>query len=333
MRSSPVSLKSTCGILAVLSVVACMSIIFSLITGSIPIDLSQLWQVLSSNDQTMAHRLIWELRLPRTLSAFLVGAMLSLAGALMQVALRNPLADPYILGVSGGASVAALLAILAGYSGIALSGSAFIGALFSMLLVFSLAKGAGSWSPMRVLLTGVVLAAGWGAIISFLLASSPDQNLRSMLFWLMGDLSFAQAPTWVFMITLFATGIALSQARALNLLMHGTLQAKALGASIDKIYFLIFIIASLLTAGAVSMAGSIGFIGLIVPHLIRLSIGSDHRILLPASLILGGTLLVFADTLARTLISPQQLPVGVITALLGVPLFLLILRRGVTKAL
>ena len=325
------SFSNASGMLAVLLLVALLSIIFSLLAGSIHLNLAELWQALFGEDTTMGHRLIWELRLPRTLSAFIVGAMLSLAGALMQVMLRNPLADPYILGVSGGASVAALLAILAGFSGLILSTASFLGALFSILLVFGLSKGSGSWSPIRVLLTGVVLASGWGAVISFLLASSPDQNLRSMLFWLMGDLSYAQAPVWIVILAVVTTGIACSQARILNLLMHGHLQARALGVSTDTAYMIILITASLLTAGAVSIAGSIGFIGLIVPHLIRLSMTSDHRLLLPASLLLGGTLLVVADTVARTIISPQQLPVGVITAFIGVPLFLIILHRDTVR--
>lgn len=324
-------MTKTSAILSLLIVAAIGSLVLSISTGSMTLSLLQVWQALISDTDSVAHTLVWELRVPRTITAFVVGAMLSIAGALMQVVLRNPLADPYILGVSGGASVAALLAMLAGITGIGLSTSAFCGAFLSTLLVFGIAHGSGSWSPMRVLLTGVVLAAGWGALISLTLAISPNQSLRGMLFWLMGDLSYARAIGWASLILLVGFGISYWQARPLNLMMHGSAQASALGVSVDKVYMTIFVTASLLTASSVSMAGNIGFVGLIVPHLVRLSISSDHRILLPACVLLGGTLLVIADMLARTLFSPQQLPVGVITALLGVPMFLVILHRGIQK--
>lgn len=315
-------------LIAALAIASVISLLASISLGNVPLSIADTWQALTGDASPLAHTLVWELRLPRALTAFVVGAMLSIAGALMQVILRNPLADPYILGVSGGASVAALLAMLAGLAGAAVSLCAFIGAIFSTLLVFGVAHGSGSWSPLRVLLTGVVLAAGWGALISLILAVSPEQGLKGMLFWLMGDLSYASSYGWACFGLLVGFVLAYSQARPLNLLMHGGTRAAALGVSVNRVYFAIFIIASLLTAIAVSIAGNVGFVGLIVPHLIRLSIATDHRILLPASVLCGGTLLVIADLCARTLISPQQLPVGVITALLGVPLFLVILYRG-----
>jgi len=316
-------------LIIVLFIAALASLIASISLGNVSLSIADTWQALSGdNSNSLAHTLVWELRLPRALTAFAVGAMLSIAGALMQVILRNPMADPYILGVSGGASVAALLAMLAGLGAASISLSAFIGALLSTLLVFGIAQGAGNWSPLKVLLTGVVLAAGWGALISLILAISPEQGIKGMLFWLMGDLSYATAYEWAYAGLLIGFLLAYAQARPLNLLMHGGDRASALGVSVNRLYLTIFIIASLLTAIAVSTAGNVGFIGLIVPHLIRLSTTSDHRVLLPATVLFGGTLLVVADLCARTLISPQQLPVGVITALLGVPLFLLILHRG-----
>ncbi|MCF7982028.1 MAG: iron ABC transporter permease [Pseudomonadales bacterium] len=322
--------KST-KLISFLFLAALISLFVSISSGAMSLSLTQIWQALTGDSESLAYMLIWELRLPRAITAFVVGAMLSIAGALMQVILRNPLADPYILGVSGGASVAALLAMLAGIAGIGISISAFAGALLSTLLVFSIAHGSGSWSPMKVLLTGVVLAAGWGALISLILALSPDQGLRSMLFWLMGDFSYSSSYGWGSLTLLVGFIASYWLARPLNLLLHGSVQAASLGVSVEKVYLLIFLVASLLTAVAVSLAGNIGFVGLIVPHLVRLSIGSDHRSLLPACLLLGGTLMLIADLLARTLFSPQQLPVGVITALLGVPLFLLILHRGLRK--
>jgi iron complex transport system permease protein len=300
----------------------------SLVTGSVELSVAEVLEALRGTADPSNQQIIRELRLPRTLNAFTVGAMLAVAGALMQVILRNPLADPYILGISGGAAVAALLAILAGVSGAIISASAFAGALVSVVLVFALAHGSGSWTPTRVLLTGVVLAAGWGALVSLILTLSPDQNLKGMLFWLMGDLSYPQQPGWAALVLAACTLVAMAHARPLNLLLHGPLQASALGVSVNYMYTLIFCVAALLTATAVSMAGSIGFIGLIVPHLVRLTIGSDHRLLLPASMLLGGCLLVAADTLARTIISPLQLPTGIVTAFIGVPMFLVILHRG-----
>jgi iron complex transport system permease protein len=261
-------------------------------------------------------------------SAFVVGGLLALAGALMQVLLRNPLADPYVLGISGGAAVMALAAMLLGLGAAWVNGGALLGALVSMLLVFGLAHGRGQWTPTRLLLTGVVVAAGWGAVISFMLAISPERNLRGMLFWLMGDLGHEAAAIGSWLLLLAGLLIAFSQARPLNLLVRGELQAAALGVDVRPLRMGIYVLASLLTATAVTLAGTIGFVGLVVPHMLRLVVGGDHRVLLPASVLLGGSLLVLADTLARTLLAPQQLPVGVVTALIGVPVFLWLLYRS-----
>lgn len=310
-----------------LSLAALLSLLWGLSQGSIDLSPAQLWGALFHPDQ-LAHSLVFELRLPRLLSAFAVGALLALAGALMQTLLRNPLADPYVLGISGGAAVGALGTMLLGLGGLWLSGGSFAGALLSMLLVFSLAHGRGSWTATRLLLTGVIVAAGWGALISFILAISPDANLRGMLFWLMGDFSHAGTPGLAWLVMLLGLALCLPWARDLTLLGRGELQAQSLGVNVGRLRWGIYFLASLLTAVAVTQAGSIGFVGLVVPHLIRLALGNDQRLLLPASALLGGTLLVCADTLARTALAPQQLPVGVITAFLGVPLFLYLLRRS-----
>lgn len=315
-------------ILAALVCMAAISLILSVSQGSVTLSLVDIGQALLGAEPSLAHTLVWDLRIPRAFSAFIVGALLSLAGALMQVILRNPLADPYILGVSGGASVAALLAMLAGMAVAGISVSAFVGALFSALLVFGIAHGKGNWAPIKVLLTGVVVAAGWGALISLILALSPDQGLRGMLFWLMGDLGYSDRYPFAAVVLLGGTLICFYLARPMNLLQHGREQAAALGVSVDRLYYGLFVIASLLTASAVALAGNIGFVGLIVPHMVRLGLSSDHRVLVPACVLLGGTLMVIADLLARTLVYPLQLPVGVITALMGVPLFLFILHRG-----
>lgn len=304
-----------------------VSLLCAMAFGSITVRWQDLWAVING-EQGLYRNLLIDLRLPRALAAFATGGMLALAGALMQVLLRNPLADPYILGISGGAAVGALTSMLFGVGGWWFTGSAFCGALLSMTLVFTLAHGRGSWTSTRLLLTGVVVAAGWGAVISFILAISPDAHLRGMLFWLMGDLSHAENPGLGWVILLLGMALCLPLAHQLNALSRGELQASALGVTVQPLRMQVYVIASLLTAVAVTLAGSIGFVGLIVPHLLRLVVGNDQRVLLPAAVLLGGSLLTVADTLARSVVAPQQLPVGVITALLGVPVFLYLLQRG-----
>ena len=280
-------------------------------------------------EDAVMQRVVFELRLPRALAALITGSLLAVAGCLMQVLLRNPLADPYVLGVSGGAAVFALLGMTLGLSYLPVPLLAFAGALLTMIVVFVLARGSGPWSTTRVLLTGVVLAAGWGAIISLILALGPDASLRSMLFWLMGDLSYAGLSAWWLVPLIAGLGLLWLRARSLNVMAGGQLQAALLGESSRQRFWEIYLVASLLTALAVSIAGAIGFVGLIVPHLMRLIVGADHRRLLPAAALFGGAFLVVADTVARSALGPRQLPVGVLTALIGVPLFLLLLNRGV----
>ncbi len=295
--------------------------------GSVSVGAGALWDALLGNGDPLTQTLLFDLRLPRVAGAFAAGALLALAGALMQVLLGNPLADPYVLGVSGGAAAGALGGLLLGAAGYAITGSAFVGALLSTLLVFGLVRDGAPLSATRLLLTGVVVAAGWGALISFLLAAAPDRDLRGMLFWLMGDLSGVSQPWPGLLLVAFGLAVTWPLARALNLLARGDLQAGALGVAVRPLRLHLYFTASLLTAGAVSLGGSIGFVGLIVPHLIRLRLGADHRLLLPAAALAGGALLVLADTLARTVLAPRQLPVGALTALIGVPLFLYLLRR------
>jgi iron complex transport system permease protein len=301
--------------------------IISLLIGSVDISTKQMLHALWVQDDSLVSSVVLDLRLPRTVVGFMVGAMLALAGALMQVLLRNPLAEPYVLGVSGGASAAVLIAMLSGLGGFWISGSAFAGALVSMVLVFGLAHGKGDWSPARLLLTGIVIAAGWGALISLILSITQGTQLRGMLFWLMGDLSYAQYTHWALIVLIVCLVVSLMISRNLNILARGELQAATLGVSPKEIRYLVYFLSSLLAATAVTLAGNIGFVGLIVPHAIRLMVGSDHRILLPAAFLLGGCLVMLADCLARTVIAPQQLPVGVLTAIIGIPVFLVLLRR------
>jgi iron complex transport system permease protein len=242
--------------------------------------------------------------------------------------LRNPLADPFVMGVSGGAAVAALAAMLIGVAGVGIDAAATLGALATTLLVFALSHGEGGWTPARLLLTGIVVAAGANALVSTLLALGDDTQLRGMLFWLMGDLSLSTGPTTLGLVFVGALIATMPFARQLNVLARGELQARVLGTPVRALRIGIFIAASFLTAVSVTTAGTIGFVGLVTPHLARLMLGADHRLILPAAAILGGTLVTVADLCARTLFAPRQLPVGALTAIAGVPLFLILMRRA-----
>ena len=299
----------------------------ALAMGSADVSFGEVLQAIRGTASDQVQSLVGGLRLPRALTAFAVGGLLGVAGVLMQVLLRNPLAEPYILGSSGGAAVAALIAMSIGMGSVVVDVAAFGGAMAATLLVFAIAQGTGSWTPTRLLLTGVVLAAGFSAATTLILALSPDQNLRGMLFWLMGDLSFAfdpERPLILLVILVIAGTLA---ARHLNVLARGELQAAIVGLPVRGFRYLIFAAAALATALSVTAVGVIGFIGLVVPHLVRIVAGSDHRIVLPASALAGGSLLVIADTLARTIMAPRQLPVGALTAAIGVPLFLVLMSR------
>ncbi|MCG5532663.1 iron ABC transporter permease [Halorhodospira sp. 9621] len=314
--------------LGVLALAALLAVATAVAIGSVPLTPGEVLAVLAGSGEPLHQTLVLELRLPRALAAFAVGGLLAVAGALMQVLLRNPLADPYVLGLSGGAAVGALAAMLLGLGMALVSGAAFVGALFSTLLVFGLAHGTGSWTPTRLLLTGVVVASGWGALVTFMLAVGPTEQLPGMLYWLMGDLAYARSPWLALAALAVAVLVALPLGRSLNVLARGPLQAAALGVAVRPLEWAVYVAASVLTAVAVTTAGSIGFVGLVVPHMLRLVLGNDQRLILPAAALAGGALLALADVFARTLIAPEQLPVGVITAMLGVPLFLYLLHRS-----
>jgi len=314
-------------ILSCLGLLALASLGLGLVVGSLPVSAADVSAAILGGDGGVAVEVVRGLRLPRVLGAFACGGLLALAGALMQVLLRNPLADPYVLGISGGAGVGAMVALLLGLPLLALNGFAFLGAFGAMLLVFGLAHGDGSWTQTRLLLTGVIVASGCGALVALTLSIAPENRLRGMLFWLMGDLSQAGEPAAALAALPLALALAMPFARELNLLARGQMQAQALGVAVVRLRRTVYFLASFATAVAVTTAGAIGFIGLVVPHLVRLATGNDQRLLLPAATLAGGSLLVLADTAARTLVAPQQLPVGVLTALIGVPVFLFLLTR------
>ena len=313
------------------SLLAFTAILGSLLSGSVDLSFSDLMSYVLGDLPDLQRQVLEDIRLPRTLAAFVTGAALALAGVLMQVLLRNPLADPYILGLSGGAAVGALASIMLGLGGWWLSGTAFVGALISVGVVFGIASRAGSWSTTHLLLTGVVVSAGWGALINLMLSTSASASVQGMLFWLMGDLSQSSVGPAQIGVLVVGAGLAMRAARSLNVLVRGDLVAASLGVDIKRLRLRLFFGASLLTVIAVTTAGSVGFVGLVVPHMLRLIGARDHRVLIPFSLLTGGTFLVVADTLARTLLAPQQLPVGVITALIGVPSFIAILRSTPSK--
>ena len=258
--------------------------------------------------------------------------LLAVAGALMQVLLRNPLAEPYILGTSGGAAVAALSGMLLGWGAALIDAAAFAGALGSALLVFSIARGTGSWTPTRLLLTGVVLAAGFSAATTLLLALSPDRALRGMLFWLMGDLSFSYSPGRLLVLLVAMTFIGTIGARHLDVLARGELQAAILGLPVAPLRFALFAVTALAVALSVTSGGVIGFVGLVVPHAARYVVGPIHLRLLPACAAVGAVFMVLADITSRVVATQQTVPIGVVTALVGVPFFAIILYRARPQA-
>ena len=301
-----------------------------LLFGSVDIPAGRIVQVLLSpydKNDSVAHQIIWQLRLPRVLAAFACGGLLALAGTLLQVLLRNPLADPYILGVSGGAAVGALLAMLLGWGLMLTNVASLAGALTAIAIVFGLSYRTGDWNLYRLLLTGVVLSAGTTALTTLILTLAPASDVKGMLFWLMGDVSRAEGllPAWLTLI--LAGGVSMLFSGSLNVLSLGQMKAKTLGVAVLPLQMGIYFFASLATVAALMLAGAIGFVGLIVPHAVRLLGVNDVRWLLPLAILLGGGFLTLADTLARTMWAPQQLPVGVLTALLGVPTLLLLLSK------
>jgi iron complex transport system permease protein len=320
------------GIAALLSLAA---VALALATGSESISPRQLWQALTGDEPSILTDIVLELRMPRALAAFAAGGLLAFAGALMQILLRNPLADPYVLGLAGGAGTGALGAMLLGLGALPVLGSAWGGALLSVGMVLWFGRrsfllppsGDEVDDPLRLLLVGVALATGWGALITLLLTLAPDASLRGMLFWLMGDLDGAES----YLPALVGLGLILMPAamlgRDFNVLLSGSARARTLGVSVERMRLAIMLFASAATALAVTTVGTVGFVGLIVPNAVRLALGNDQRVVLPACALCGGALLTFADTLARTVAAPIQLPVGAVIALAGVPAFVWLVSR------
>lgn len=311
------SSKTTTFIL--LAMLSLVSVVLALFVGSV-------------SDADVA--IIYQLRLPRVLAAFAVGGLLAMSGSLLQVLTRNPLAEPSVLGVSGGATVGALAVLMLGGAGtIWVAGGAWLGAVTVMILLWILVGGF-SAHPSRLLLAGVMVATGCGAITTLMIAFASNVAMPGMIHWLMGDLDSVmslESVGAVLGVWLSVLIIVWKLSPKIHLLQLGTDKAMTLGVDVSYMQWVMVLLSALSAAAAVSIAGSIGFVGLLVPHILRALIvkhhGPDQRFLLPASALLGGAFLVLSDMFARTVIAPSQLPVGVITALIGVPSFLWILSR------
>jgi iron complex transport system permease protein len=306
---------------------AALSILVALCFGSAPMALERLFAAIVGGGDPVAHEIVWGLRAPRAFAGFACGALLALAGVLLQNLLRNPLADPGILGISGGAAVGALAGILAGLSGLPLQLAAFAGAMGAALLLLLAAARLGPGDVTRVLLVGVALAALFGAVVSLLLSVAPATQLQGMLFWLLGDLSAAVTPLPAWLVLALVLTLSVVLARNLDALQLGVDKARSLGVDAQRVQVLALLAAAGATVAAVMLGGAIGFVGLVVPQALRLAGVHRHRRLLPLSAAAGGTLVTLCDTLGRSLAPPVELPVGALLALVGAPALLLLLAR------
>jgi len=313
------------------------SLILGVRFGSVPVSTGDVLDVLLGGGSPIHRDIVLGLRLPRVLLGLLVGGGLALSGATFQALLRNPLAEPYILGISGGASVGAVLVLATGWVAAGswtLPLAAFAGAVVAIALVFRVATATGRRMDVRVLLlAGVVVAAFFSACIAFILSVSPARTVQSAVLWIMGSVAHAgwREVMLAGAYTLPAGVLLLTLARPLNLMAIGEDTAHYLGADVERVKKLALAAAALLTAAGVAVAGVIGFVGLVVPHAIRIVAGSDHRILLPFSFLAGASFLILADLVARMLLAPTEIPLGVITAFVGVPIFLVLLRGTIVR--
>jgi iron complex transport system permease protein len=311
--------------IAALGGLALVVALVSLLSGTAAIDVRDALDALAGGADETTRSVVLDVRVPRLLAAFGVGSVLALAGVLLQALFRNPLADPYVLGVSGGAAVGALLAMLAGFGVLFVQSAAVAGALAAVAIVYVLGRAGGI---PQLLLTGIVVASACGALVAILLALADSVRLRGMVFWLAGDLGWATSAVPGVVGALLAATLAFVLARPLDVLAAGELRARSVGLDYERWRGAVILACALLTSVAVVSAGTVGFVGLITPHAVRLLFRtSDHRIVAPASALFGGTLLAAADLVARTIASPRQLPVGAIMALVGAPLFVALLRE------
>ena len=328
----PITLHRVAAITLAMGLVFLVLFFWSLLTGTASVPASALWALttgMGEIDET-ARLILWEIRLPRVVLAGLVGYALSLGGVVFQALLRNPLADPFILGVSSGSAFGAIVGIMLGLGfGFGVPALAFAGALLSLLLLLALGTRTMGVESSTILLTGVVINAFFSAIIMFFVSTAADAKLHSMLFWLYGDLSQSRLGDFYLIASVLAvtTLVVYAFAGRLNLLTAGEETAAQLGVDVTATKYILLLVVSVAVGTVVAFAGLIGFVGLIVPHLARMLFGSDHRLLVPVAALGGACFLVIADALARTLISPSELPVGVICAFVGAPFFVYLLRK------
>ena len=311
---------------AMLVAAAPLSLCAALAVGSVAIPLHDWWAALLGGGSDVNREIIWHLRGPRALSAFTVGGLLALAGAVLQVLLRNPLADPYLLGISGGASVGALLGMLTA-SVIPGEALALAGAAGSTALLALIGRRGASFDPYRIILAGVALATGAGAVVTLILTIAPAEQIHGMLFWLMGDLAGSASPGKGAAVLAAAVLVCTALAGDLDALTLGAEKAATLGVAVVRTQWITLACAVAATVAAVLLAGSLGFVGLVVPHLVRLAGYRSHRVLLPLAVLAGGTLVTAADTAARSVAAPIELPVGAMLALLGVPALVWLILR------
>lgn len=318
--------------LLVLSLAVPLAVVVSLRVGAVGLGWTEVWRGLTGAGEPATVAILRDLRLPRALLAAVVGGSLGLAGAALQALLRNPLADPYVLGVSGGAAVGAVVAFGLGWASVpwGVPVAALSGAVLAIALVLRIASGAGGAIDVRVLLlAGVVAGAFFTACIMLVLSLQEAEAFRAAIFWMMGGLAGARWASVVGLTLVLAVAgaILLGLSRSLDLIAHGEETAGFLGVPVGRVRLVTYLTASLLTAGCVVVAGGIGFVGLFVPHTVRMIWGADHRFLLPAVILAGAAFLPLADAVARVAAAPRELPLGVVTAFVGVPFFVGVLRR------
>jgi iron complex transport system permease protein len=316
----------------VLALLLTAAICLGLAAGSTGFGILQIFQTFGGNvDNGLMNEIIWRLRFPRVLLAALLGATLSLGGMVFQALLRNPLAEPYILGISGGSAIGAIIGIILGlarFPGVWLS--AFAGSLATLGMLYIMASGRTMLRGNTLLLSGVMVNAFCSAVILFLVSMAQDNRLHNIIFWLMGDLAAATNDKVIALALTVVPCFAVIFARshALNLLALGNDMARSMGVNIKAVTSLLLIVTSLMISATVSYCGLVGFVGLVIPHMLRLILGPDHRVLAPAAILGGAAFMVVCDMLARTLPSQGEMPVGVITALIGAPLFVYLLRKS-----
>jgi iron complex transport system permease protein len=299
--------------------------------GSSEISFAEMIRVFrgQADPDSVTATIIWQIRLPRVVLAAVVGATLALGGVVFQALLRNPLAEPYILGVSGGSAIGAIIAMLLGFSpfpGVALA--SFGGSMLVLALVLMLAAGKSVMRRDSLLLGGVMMNALCGAIIMFLISLSRNTQIQNILFWLMGDLSMFSREQLPLLLTVLPSFILIFvMARPMNLLLTGQENAAVMGVNVKLVTYLLLLATTFMVSIAVCHSGLIGFVGLVIPHVLRLAIGADHRLLIPASILGGSSFLIICDLLARSIPAGGELPVGIVTALVGAPLFIFLLWR------